>query len=197
LNRHAEFLFSNGATTFTHAYGATETGSPLLARKLTVDDKHYDHCDLTPLTDNTEFKLVNQELWVRSPSLCKNYQSYSHEGDWRCTGDLWQENNGLIKYIGRSDDIVKINGYTANLLEIENWWESAADLGECLAKPRTIGGNDYIELVHTKPFDSIKKENLKAQAKEIFSPCSVPVKFTCVDSIPKTALSKKQRHLVT
>lgn len=196
LNRHAEFLFKHGATTCIHAYGSTETGSPLLARKFTKDDQHYDHCDLTPLTNNVELKLVDQELWVRSPSLCVNFKSFSHSGEWRRTGDLWQEQQGLVKFVGRNDDLVKINGYPANLLEIENWWELNGGLGECVAKNRTISGNDYIELVHTKNFDSTKKENLKAQAKEVFAQCNVPVKFTQTDNIPKTSLGKKQRHLV-
>jgi acyl-coenzyme A synthetase/AMP-(fatty) acid ligase len=196
VNRHAEFLFEHGATMCAHAYGTTECGSPLLARKFTQDDQHYDHIDLVPTTNGVELKLVDNELWVKSPSLCENYQSFSHEGSWWRTGDLWQQDQGLIKFIGRNDDVVKVNGYPANLLEIEHWWEAHADLGECTAKPRSIGGNDYIELLYTKEFNSIEKENLKARAKELFPPCNVPVKFTQIDLIPRTSLGKKQRYLV-
>jgi acyl-coenzyme A synthetase/AMP-(fatty) acid ligase len=166
-----------------------------MSRKFTVDDQYYDHTDLSALTNGVELKLVDRELWVRSPSLCENFKSFSHEGEWRRTGDLWQEQQSLIKFIGRTDDVVKINSYTANLLEIETWWESR-DLGECVAKCRSIGGNDYIELVHTKNFDSSTKENFKAQSKEVFPLCNVPAKFTQVPAIPKTSLGKKQRHLI-
>jgi acyl-coenzyme A synthetase/AMP-(fatty) acid ligase len=196
-DRHAEFLFSHGANTCINSYGTTETGSPLLARKITSNDQFYDHCNLTPLAAGVEFKLVDQELWVKSPSLCENFKSFSHDGEWRRTGDLWQQNQGLIKYVGRTDDVVKINGYTTNLLEIETWWESHQLLGECVAKVRSIGGNDYIELAHTVVIDASTKNNLKSQARNIFPECNVPAKFTLINTIPKTALGKKQRHLVT
>jgi acyl-coenzyme A synthetase/AMP-(fatty) acid ligase len=75
-NRHFEFLFDHGAKTCIHSYGTTETGSPLLARKFTKNDQFYDHTDLTALTADVEFKLVDQELWVKSPSLCENFKSF-------------------------------------------------------------------------------------------------------------------------
>lgn len=197
LERHGKFLFANGAKTCIASYGTTETGSPLLARKFYKEDRHYNRLDLNATDKSIELKLVDNELWVRSLGNCVNYKSFSHDADWRRTGDMWHAyEDNTIEFIGRVDDIIKINGYTANLLEIETWWESHGMLGECLAKFRSIGGNDYIELVHTQDCTKEIKKQLQKMGYEIFPHCNVPAKFTKVESLPKNSLGKKQRHLV-
>jgi acyl-coenzyme A synthetase/AMP-(fatty) acid ligase len=193
-NQNFEFLFNNGASTCGVGYGTTETGSPLLCRSFTKDNQFYEYTNLIPLADGVKFQIQNQELWVQSPSLCDNFKIYDHVDDWRCTGDLWDQQGDLIKFIGRKDDIVKVNGFHANLLAIEAWWEDHGSVGECIARVKSIGGSDYIELVHTRGLTQADQANLKSQAQEIFSKFSIPAKFTLVDAIPKTAMGKKQRH---
>lgn len=193
-NRHFNFLFNNGARICGQGYGSTETGSPLLDRKFTKDDQFYEYINLISLADDIKFQIQNQELWVQSPSLCENFKMYAHVDQWRCTGDLWDKQGDLIKFIGRKDDIVKINGFQANLLDIETWFEDHGSVGECSAKLKNIGGNEYIDLMHTRVLTRTDQNNLKSQAQEVFSKFCIPAKFTLVDAIPKTALGKKQRH---
>lgn len=192
-NRHFDFLFNNGAKTVGQCYGSTENGIPTLNRTFAKDDQFYEYINLSPLTDGTKFQIQNQELWMQSPSLCENFKMYDHVDDWRCTGDLWDQQGDLIKFIGRKDDMVKVNGFQANLLAIETWFEEHGS-GECSAKVKNIGGSEYIELVHTRGLTQADQNNLKSQAQDSFPKFSIPAKFTLVDAIPKTALGKKQRH---
>ncbi len=193
-NRHFDFLFKNGAKIVGQCYGSTENGIPTLNRMVTKDDQLYEYINLSPLTDGVKLKIQNQELLVQSPSLCENFKMYDHVDDWRCTGDLWDQQGDLIKFIGRKDDMVKVNGFQTNLLSIETWFEEHGSAGECSAKVKNIGGSEYIELTHTRVLTQADQSNLKSQAQEIFSKFSIPAKFTLVDAIPKTALGKKQRH---
>lgn len=192
-NRHFDFLFNNGARTGSHIYGATESGIPLVCRTFAKDDQFYEYTNLIPLADGVKFQIQNQELWVQSPGLCENFKMYDHVDDWRCTGDLWDQQGDLIKFIGRKDDMVKVNGFQVNLLAIESWHEEHGS-GECSAKVKNIGGNEYIELVHTCALTQADQNNLKSQAQDSFPKFSIPAKFTLVNAIPKTALGKKQRH---
>ena len=193
-NRHFDFLFNNGARTGSHVYGATESGVPLVSRTFTKDDQFYEYTHLIPLVDSMKFQIQNQELWVKSPGLCENFKMYDHVDDWRCTGDLWDQQGDLIKFVGRKDDMVKVNGYQVNLLSIETWFEEHGSAGECSAKVKNIGGNEYIELTHTCALTQADQNNLKSQAQDIFPKFSIPAKFTLVDAIPRTALGKKRRH---
>jgi acyl-coenzyme A synthetase/AMP-(fatty) acid ligase len=190
-SQHAEYVLSNGCQWFDHGFGTTETGSPLLSREM-CDSKLGDYTSLSG-TAGMQTKLEDGELWVKGPSLCANYQDLSHSDSWYRTGDYWEIGpQGLIKFLGRKDDFVKLNSYRANLNDIEHYF-SLHGLGECLAVPQTKLGVDWIELWHTGAVSQKTLLNLKNQSQEVMIPCCVPRKFKKVDELPKTALGKRQR----
>jgi len=188
---HAEYVLDHGAQLFDHAFGTTETGSPILSREMN-NSALGDYTCLSAVA-GIETKLENGELWVRGSSLCANYNSFSHHESWYRTGDYWQSGpEGLIKFLGRKDDFVKLNGYRANLNDIEQYF-SLQGLGECLAVPQNKLGVDWIELWHTAEVGNKQTELLKKQCHNIMVSCCVPRKFKQVNQLPKTALGKKQR----
>jgi len=187
--RHVEYVFNNGAKNFAHLYGATEICSPILSRITSMVGDYNEYLPLTPDT-----KLVNGELWVRGASLCNNYKDFTHDGEWFKTGDLWESKNNLIKFVGRSNDIVKINGYQCNLLLVENVVEQQTDLGECLAVTRQTLGSDWIEVLYTNKNATINKKQFSEQFKSMLPKHSIPRKYTYVNEIVKNALGKKIRH---
>lgn len=196
LEKHPQYFFDNGAKKCVVAYGTTENGTPLLARKIFKEDSFYNYFDLNPTHSDIELKLVEKELWVKSPSNCNNFKSFKHVDEWKCTGDLWEEENGLIKFLGRNDDLIKMNGFFTNLFGIESWIENNTNFGECLATVKSIGGNDYIELFHTNYVDKSDKNKLSEEMLKFFPRCELPKRFKFVNELPKNAMGKKQRHLL-
>ena len=172
LPRHVEYLFDNGCRVFNHCYGTTETGSPVLGHKThRVEETN---CWLE-LDEHSE--IVNNELIYNGIP----------------TADLFEVKGNLIKFKGRSNDIVKINGYQCSLLLIENSLEELG-YGECLAVPRNKAGSDYIELMYTD--GNPKKNNLKEKLAPILPPCNIPLKYTRIDAVPRNALNKKVRNAI-
>jgi len=192
--RHAEILFSLGATEVNQLYGATEIGSPSLYKSSTSIDDYPDYLELKN-TDISEFKLVNNELYVKSKTLCVNYKDFSSDGEWFKTNDLWEQKGNLVKFAGRSNDIVKLNGYQCSLLLIESTIENNTNLGEVLAIPRNKMGTDYIEVAYTNN-TIINKQTLNSMLETHVPVYSIPRKYTYVESLPKTSLGKKIRNVL-
>jgi acyl-coenzyme A synthetase/AMP-(fatty) acid ligase len=188
---HANYILSNGAKLFDHAYGTTETGSPMLSREMCTSE-FGDYTQLAGV-NGTQTKLEDGELWVKGPTLCANFQDLSHHDSWYRTGDYWETGpTGLIRFLGRKDDLVKLNGQRANLNDIEYYFVSRG-LGECLAVPQRKLGVDWIELRHTAEVNDRQLELIRSQSHQVMIPCCVPRKFTQVSELPKTALGKRQR----
>ena len=190
---HVNYVFDHGAQSLAHLYGASEICSPILSRTTTRRDDHSEWLNLACHGQN-QTQLIDNELWVKGPSVCSNYQEFEHHEEWIKTGDLWEQHNDLVRFIGRTNDLVKINGFKTNLLFIESVIEERSDLGECLAIPRHSAGVDWIELLYTNIHARPDRNAMKHKLKSILSACNIPKKYTLVDQIAKNNLGKKIRH---
>lgn len=187
--RHAEYVFTNGCQTFNHLYGTTEICSPVLHRQTTSVDDKPEYLSLRALCDNS-YRIQNNELQMKGKSLCSNVQDFDHEDDWYRTNDLWEQQNNLIRFIGRANDVVKVNGCQCSLLEIENTIENNFDLGDCLAVPQQTMGIEYIELQHTS--GEVPKD-IKNILEDFLPSYAIPRKFLKVEKLDRTNLGKKIR----
>ena len=195
LKRHVEFVFERGLKRFTQLYGATETMTPFLSRTTTEPDEFCEYLEFNPLDKETEIKLVDSELWVKGPTICENFKQLDHSEEWLKTGDLWEQTDDLIRFVGRKNDIVKVNGFQANLLQIESVSENRTNLGETLAVIRSSFGTQWIELLYTNKNCIIDKDNFKEIFEPILYKCCIPKKYTYIESIPRNATGKKVRNL--
>lgn len=191
---HVQYVFDRGAQTLAHLYGSSEIASPLLSRTTTHCHDHNEWLNL-PCHGQNQTKIVDQELWVKGKSVCSNYQDFEHHDEWILTGDLWEQDHNLIRFVGRSNDLVKINGFKTNLLFIESIIEERSDLGECQAIPRHTAGSDWIELLYTNPLARPDRNVMSHKLKSVLSTCNIPKKYTLVDQIEKNNLGKKIRRV--
>jgi long-subunit acyl-CoA synthetase (AMP-forming) len=194
LKRHVEFVFERGLKRFTQLYGATETMTPFLSRTTTEPDEFCEYLEFKPLGKETEIRLVDSELWVKGPTICKNFKQLDHSEEWLKTGDLWEQTNDLIRFVGRKNDIVKVNGFQANLLLIESVSENRTDLGETLSVVRSSFGTQWIELFYTNKNCIIDKDKFKKIFEPILYKCCIPKKYTYIESIPRNPTGKKLRN---
>lgn len=194
LDRHVEFFFKNKGKALNHMYGTTEVGTPILHRLSTNSDDFARYLNLTS-TQSAEFKIMNKELWIKGPTLCANIQDFGLTDGWFNTHDLWDQQDNMIKFIGRSNDIVKLNGFKASLLAIETIAEDDAELGEAVAVVRNSLGTDWIELFFTNKNAVTNKTAMNEIFLKKLPDFSVPRKFTYIDAVPRNAMGKKTRAI--
>lgn len=194
LHRHSEFLFKNNVNRFIQIYGTTEICAPAITRKANHVDDFIEYVDLNsnPLL---EFKLEDNELFVKGNGLCSNAHDFNYENGWLKTNDVWEQKDNLIRFVGRNNDIVKINGYKVSLLQVERLTEEQCNLGETLAVVRNSLGSDWIELFHTNNI-YVDKQKLHKQLSYYLVDHSIPRKYTFIESLPRTAMGKKIRNAI-
>jgi acyl-CoA synthetase (AMP-forming)/AMP-acid ligase II len=195
LPKHANIAFDSGARGFYVVYGASEISSPTLYRITNRNDEYVDCYDWKPISDNTEIQLVNGELWVKGTGICENKEDFDIENGWLKTSDYWETvTPEMVRFIGRRNDIVKINGFQTNLLHIENQIEKEFDFGEIMLRKNHKLGIDYLELLYTNKSTKFKVEDIKNKLKHTVPACCIPRNLVYSDNVPKTPLGKKCRH---
>jgi len=188
-------IFSHGGKSVTHGYGSTEIGAPILSREVFSTDSAYEYLEILPKSD-AEFKLINNELYVKGESLCTNYKDYDYDNEWFRTHDIWEEHPtlpNLFQFFSRTNDIVKVNGQHCNLLQLEIFIEENTNLGECLAVVRNSMGVEWIEILYTNSSVKIDRTALNKLCSTYVDRNCTPKKYTVTEYIPKAALQKKIR----
>lgn len=153
------------------------------------------------------------EICVRTPegrkhkSLFKSY--YNNEADtskaWHDnvyhTGDTaWQDEDGYIWYVGRTDDIIKSSGYRIGPFEIESVLMEHPAVLECAVtgvKDELRGMAVKATIVLTKEYkdkagDALVKE-LQTHVKNLTAPYKYPRVVEFVEELPKTISGKIRR----
>ncbi len=87
---------------------------------------------------NQEYKIVNNELWLRSKTQILGYlnhdmKSFSDDG-WFQTGDLVEESaDGYLKIIGRAKEVINVGGEKVLPSEVESAVLSVEGVEDCTA----------------------------------------------------------------
>jgi acetyl-CoA synthetase len=127
-----------------------------------------------------------------------------HDG-WYHTGDTaWQDEDGFIWYVGRTDDVIKSSGYRIGPFEIENVIMELPYVLECAVTgapdPQGVRGivvKASITLVKgsREPSDELVKE-IQNYVKEKTAPYKYPRIVEFVDELPKTISGKIRRAAI-
>lgn len=116
---------------FLQTFGTSETGIAATSSKssnstfMKIDD------------DNLEYKIVDNELWLRSKTqilgyLNRSMESFTNDG-WFKTGDLVElDNEGFIKIIGRNKEIINVGGQKVLPSEVESVLLGMDEIEDCL-----------------------------------------------------------------
>ncbi|MEL4242473.1 fatty acid--CoA ligase family protein [Shewanella xiamenensis] len=113
---------------------------------------------------NQEFKIVNNELWLRSKTQIMGYlnhdmSSFTEDG-WFQTGDLVEQSeDGYIKIIGRAKEVINVGGEKVLPSEVESVLLSIPGVEDCVvyAAPNAITGQTVVANV-TSSLDVDLKE---------------------------------------
>ena len=160
-------------------FGTSETGI------LKTQSKSSNSLFFKIIDDGKEYKIVDDELYLRSKTQVKGYINYNNDNflsdGWYATGDLVETDvDGYIKIIGRKNKIINVGGLKVLPKEIEDVINSVngVDDSTVFSEPNNIVGN----IVCAKIFTQL--ENTKELKLEIKSVCrknldkyKVPVKL--------------------
>ncbi|MDP3990975.1 MAG: acetate--CoA ligase [Candidatus Nealsonbacteria bacterium] len=111
-----------------------------------------------------------------------------------------KDKNGLIRIVGRLDDVIKIAGHRVTTGEMEAAVNLHPEITECavIGIPDEIKGEVPVIFIVTwskKPLDKIKEEVVGWIKKEI-GPIALPKEIYSVNDLPKTRSGKIMRRIL-
>jgi amino acid adenylation domain-containing protein len=113
------------------------------------------------------------------------------------TGDLaWQDEAGLIYFVGRADSQIKVRGYRIELGEIETALNSAGKLQECAVvaiQTESFGGWMICCAYVGRSGDEVTPNHLREHLKKLVPSYMFPVRWMSYDVLPKNANGKIDR----
>ena len=152
---------------------------------------------------NQEFKIVNNELWLRSKTQVLGYINHSNEsftGDgWFMTGDLVEQtSDGFIKIVGRSKEVINVGGEKVLPAEVESVILQIESVQDCIVKSEknAITGQMVCAEVVLKNGYNLKEEKIKIKTfcKLKLENYKVPVRITQIQKVLYTERYKKNRQ---
>jgi malonyl-CoA/methylmalonyl-CoA synthetase len=147
-------------------------------------------------------RIVDGELLVRGPNVCAGYwrradataAAFTPDGFFR-TGDLAEvSDDGYITLLGRKSDLIISGGFNIYPREIEELLLEQPGVREAAV----VGIADALrgEVPVAYIVGEFDAEELARVCREQLASFKVPRAFHAVDTIPRTALGKPQKHLL-
>ena len=150
--------------------------------------------------DDQEVKIIEGELWIKSKTRVLGYinhnnDSFTNDG-WFRTGDLGIINdNGILKIVGRTKEIIVRGAEKISPLEVDNCLLMHPSIDQVVTfavKHKTLG-EDVAAAIVLQPDVQLTEQEIKTWARQQLSSFKVPKQIILVDSIPKGSTGKVQR----
>lgn len=180
---------------FLQTFGTSETG-------ISTTSSYSSTSTFLKIDDpNTEYKIINGELWLRSKTQIMGYLNSSMErftdDGWFKTGDMVEEKDGYIKIIGRNSDMINVGGEKVLPSEVESVLFQMPHVNDCVV----YGENNPItgQMVVAKVLydEDIKLSELKKLVvefcKEKLTRYKIPAKVIKMSESEFTERFKKKR----
>ncbi len=171
----------------THIYAGTEFGSAvavtdgLSGLPASVLDRDEDA--------DVRFRIHDGELLVRSRHAMLGYHGEEAAVEWHATGDLVEQRDGRLHFVGRTVEIINVGGAKVHPLPIEEIVQSVPGVlvASVYGAPNAITG--HIVAVDVVPSPDVDPEQLKAAihaaCRELPGP-GRPRRLRMVDEIATT-----------
>ena len=146
---------------------------------------------------------ISGELWVQGPHVCAGYwnrpdaTAAAFQDGWFRTGDIGvRAPDGYITLEGRRSDLIISGGFNIYPREIE---ECLAEL-DGVHEAAVVGAPDVtrgeVPIAYLVCDDVVDLTQIQEQVRAQLASFKVPRAFVRVESLPRTALGKVQRHLL-
>lgn len=170
-------------TRLMQTFGTSETG---IAQ---TTSKSSDSLEMKLDDPNTEYKIVNNELWLRSKTQVLGYlnadmSSFTEDG-WFQTGDLVETlSDGYIKIVGRSKEVINVGGEKVLPNEVESVILELDIVDDCMVyseKNAITGQMVAVQLVlHEGSTEKEAKKIIRNYCRGKLDTYKVPARFKFV-----------------
>lgn len=181
---------------FLQTFGTSETGIS------TTSSKSSNSLFMKLEDINGEYKIVENELWLRSKTQVLGYlnasmDSFTSDG-WFKTGDLVEVDGEYIKIIGRAKEVINVGGQKVLPAEIESMILEMEEISDCMvyAEQNAITGQTVVcDVVLNKNIENIKKR-VRVFCKDRLDTYKIPTKVNVVDKTNFSDRFKKIRKKI-
>ena len=178
---------------FLQTFGTSETGIS------TTSSKSSNSLFMKLEDINGEYKIVENELWLRSKTQVLGYlnasmDSFTSDG-WFKTGDLVEVDGEYIKIIGRAKEVINVGGQKVLPAEVESVILSIEEISDCMVygeKNAITGQTVVCDVVLNKNIENIKKR-VRVFCKDRLDTYKIPTKVNVVDKTNFSDRFKKIR----
>ena len=178
---------------FLQTFGTSETGIS------TTSSKSSNSLFIKLEDINGEYKIVENELWLRSKTQVLGYlnasmDSFTSDG-WFKTGDLVEVDGEYIKIIGRAKEVINVGGQKVLPAEIESIILEMEEISDCMVygEQNAITGQTVVcDVVLNKNIENIKKR-VRVFCKDRLDAYKIPTKVNVVDKTNFSDRFKKIR----
>ena len=178
---------------FLQTFGTSETGIS------TTSSKSSNSLFMKLEDINGEYKIVENELWLRSKTQVLGYlnasmDSFTSDG-WFKTGDLVEVDGEYIKIIGRAKEVINVGGQKVLPAEVESIILEMEEISDCMvyAEQNAITGQTVVcDVVLNKNIENIKKR-VRVFCKDRLDAYKIPTKVNVVDKTNFSDRFKKIR----
>ena len=179
---------------FLQTFGTSETGIS------TTSSKSSNSLFMKLEDINGEYKIVENELWLRSKTQVLGYlnasmDSFTSDG-WFKTGDLVEVDGEYIKIIGRAKEIINVGGQKVLPSEVESIILEMEEISDCMvyAEQNAITGQTVVcDVVLNNKIENIKKR-VRVFCKDRLDTYKIPTKVNVVDKTNFSDRFKKIRR---
>ncbi|TVP76454.1 MAG: long-chain fatty acid--CoA ligase, partial [Puniceicoccaceae bacterium] len=183
-------------TTFIQTFGTSETG---ISQTISRSSKS----NLIKFDDpKTEFKIVDEELWIRSKSQVLGYLNHEMsrftQDGWFMTGDIVKKaDDGFLMIVGRREELINVGGEKVTPSEVENILLEIPEVADCLvyAQDNLITGQNVAAKIVPAGKADLKtlKRLIKQHCRQRLSAYKVPVRITLAEGEIFGSRHKKTR----
>ena len=181
---------------FLQTFGTSETGIS------TTSSKSSNSLFMKLEDINGEYKIVENELWLRSKTQVLGYlnasmDSFTSDG-WFKTGDLVEVDGEYIKIIGRAKEVINVGGQKVLPAEVESIILEMEEISDCMvyAEQNAITGQTVVcDVVLNKNIENIKKR-VRVFCKDRLDTYKIPTKVNVVDKTNFSDRFKKIRKKI-
>lgn len=181
---------------FLQTFGTSETG--IAQMKSRSSDSTFMKFD----DPNLEYKIIERRLYLKSKTQISGYLNASMESfddsGWFDTGDLAEETeDGYVKIIGRSKEIINVGGEKVLPIEIETLLLKMEEIDDCLvygSSNSIMGQSVNAEIVTNKNITNREaRKIIKIFCKDKIESYKIPSSVKVVDKTNFSARFKKMR----
>lgn len=147
------------------------------------------------------------ELWVRGPNVCAGYWrrpdateaafTDGADGKWFRTGDLGERSaDGYITLRGRRTELIISGGFNIYPREIEEVLMEQSGVREAVVCGTPDERRGELPIAYIVADENFDEDAVTEACRRLLASFKVPRAFIRVDSVPRTALGKVQKHLL-